>query len=150
MFRLLSSIFVIALVISILGCGGGKKPDAAKPTGINPNPTPRPVEAAPPKPEPSADEVWLATTCGQCHPKDGMKDLKDKVMAMTTEDLGNVLKTKCLPTVKDKPGVTFTEAEITKALEIHAAAKAKMAEKTEAPGTETPAPTSSATPTGGG
>jgi len=151
MFRLLCGVFVMALVISLLGCGGGK-PGKTPTPGINPNPTPRPVNTTPPptpKPEPSPEEKWLADTCGQCHPKDGLKDLKDKVMAMTTADLEAALRTKCLPSLKDKPGVTFTEDEIKKALEIHSAAKAKQAEKAAGEGTQSTPPPSGVTPSGG-
>jgi len=143
MFRLLCSVFVVALVISLLGCGGGKKDTGGGIPGIKTEPgkTGQATPETPKKPEPSPAEKWLADTCGKCHEQGTLKDLKDKVMAMTSADLEAALRTKCLAAVKDHPGVTFGEAEIAKALEIHKAATEKQGEK--------PSPASNAAPTGG-
>ena len=141
MLRLLCGIIFTALLLSVLGCGGGKPAGGDKVPGINKTgdeppktgqTTPPPE---PPKKEPSPEEKWLADTCGRCHPPETQKDLLAKIMAMTSEELDAALRNKCLASLKDKPGVTFTEEEIAKAIELHKAAKAKEAEKSSAPPT---------------
>ena len=146
MLRLLCCIILAAFIVGAIGCGQPKPPDLKTPPIGQKTPPPQPP---PQKPPPTEDELWLSQTCGQCHKTPEEQKAKlDAVKAMATEDLEKVFREKCLPAAANNPEVKFTDAEITKALEMHKKMLEQIAEKKAAAtpeGGTTEAPTESGT-----
>jgi len=143
MFRFLCCVFLAAFIVGAIGCSGngGKKPE--------PFPKERPTQAppAPPKPQPSEDEIWLSQTCGQCHKTPEEQKAKlDSVKAMTTEVVEKTLREKCLPALAANPDAKFTEEDILKAIELH---KKMMEKMTKKAGETTPSAGAGNAPAGG-
>ncbi len=126
MLRLLCCVILAVFIAGAIGCGGGaqKPPDLKQPPKVQATPPPTP------KKQPTEDELWLSKTCGQCHTAQEEQRAKlEAAKTMTTDDLKKAFEEKMLPAAAGKPEITFTDAEVAKALELHTKMKEAMAQK---------------------